>query len=98
MKFEVINKDYAVIECRSLQSHTYGLLFMSVGGVMGTIIGFTLIFLPYAEPSYQSFIPFRDSSIKDTITNPIFTDVNRIKELLLQQYTFLYYQALEQVT
>ena len=58
MKFEVINKDYAVIECQTLHSHTYGLLFMSVGGVMGTIIGFALIFLPYAEPSYQSFIPF----------------------------------------
>jgi Zn-dependent M16 (insulinase) family peptidase len=27
--------------------------------------------------------------IKDTITNPIFNDTNRIKELLLQQYTFL---------
>ena len=57
MKFEVINKDYAVIECQSLHSHTYGLLFMSVGGVMGTIIGFALIFLPYAQPSFQSLIP-----------------------------------------
>ncbi len=29
------------------------------------------------------------SLINDTITNPIFTDAKRIKELLLQQYTFL---------
>ena len=57
MKFEVINKDNAVIRCKPLRCKT-GIIFISVGGGMGVLCGILLAILPYVQPIFRNFIPF----------------------------------------
>jgi len=57
LRFEVINKDSAVIKCRPFHSYHLGFLIMSVGGVMGILIGLLFAIYPYVDPLAQHLIP-----------------------------------------
>ncbi|MFX1569320.1 MAG: hypothetical protein ACFFCV_13240 [Promethearchaeota archaeon] len=57
MKFEVKNKDYAEIKSQPFKNYHWGFLIMSVGGVMGILIGLLFAIYPYVDPLAQYLIP-----------------------------------------